>query len=379
MAIERTASWQPTWAVAPGEILLEVLEERGMTQSELARRMGRPIKTINEIIKGKAAITPETAIQLERSLAIPAQVWNNLESNYRGALAREQARRELEKEGSWVDRFPLRDLVRHGLVRSRVSKAECLGELLAFFQVSSRKAWEATWLRPASSFRASPAFESRPEAIAVWLRWGEIQAEGIECGAFDAKRFRQALRKIRHLTNDEPFFVIIERVRALCAECGVVLVVTPELNGAPVSGAARWLVADRALIQLSLRHKSDDQFWFSFFHEAGHVLSSQRRRDYIDAVNGGTDEDDDAEADANRFARDELIPPNDYDAFLASRERTTTSVRSFARELGIAPGIVVGRLHRDKKLDQSELNGLKKRIRWLAPPRRTPTRVNQSG
>lgn len=378
MATERTASWQPTWAVAPGEILLEVLEERGMTQSQLARRTGRPIKTINEIIKGKAAVTPETAIQLERSLAIPAQVWNNLESNYRGTLARAQARLELENESSWVDRFPLKDLVRHGIVKPRVSKAERLEELLAFFQVSSPKAWEATWLRPASSFRASPAFKLRSEAIAVWLRWGEIQADGIECGAFDAKRFRQALQKIRHLTNDEPFFVTLERVRALCAECGVVLVVTPELNGAPVSGAARWLAADRALVQLSLRHKSDDQFWFSFFHEAGHVLSSRGRRDYIDAVTAGTEENDDAEAEANRFARNELIPPDEYDAFLANRNCTTASVRTFARELGIAPGIVVGRLHRDKKLDPSELNGLKKAIRWLAPPPRASTRVSKS-
>ena len=62
--------WNPTWAVSPGEVLVEALEERDMTQAELARRMARPLKTISEIATGKAAITPETAIQLERALGI---------------------------------------------------------------------------------------------------------------------------------------------------------------------------------------------------------------------------------------------------------------------------------------------------------------------
>lgn len=369
MAIEQAKSWQPTWAVPPGDILQEVLDERGMTQSELARRTGRPVKTINEIIKGKAAITPETAIQFERSLSIPAQFWNNLESNYRAILANGEARRELEKESSWVDRFPVKDLVRHGLVRTRGSKADRLGDLLAFFQVSSPKAWEATWLRPASAFRASPAFESRPEAIAVWLRWGEIQAGGIECVAFDAELFHDALRIIRGLTNCEPFSASLERVKELCANSGVALVVTPELIGAPISGAARWPATDKALIQLSLRHKSDDQFWFTFFHEAGHLLSSQRRQEYIDAI-GDVGESNDVEASANRFARDQLIPPDEYCDFLASTEFTPASVRSFAMELGIAPGIVVGRLQHDDKLAPSKMNSLKRPIRWLAAPPR---------
>ena len=75
--------WQPDWSVPPGDVLLEALEERSMTQAELAGRMGRPLKTINEIVKANAAITPDTAIQLERALGVSAQFWNGLEANYR--------------------------------------------------------------------------------------------------------------------------------------------------------------------------------------------------------------------------------------------------------------------------------------------------------
>src|SRR6266571_179023 len=117
MANNPTPTWQPDWAVAPGEILLEALQDRGMTQAELAQRMARPPKTINEIIKGKAAITAETAIQLERALGISARFWNNLESNYREAMARIQSAMELEKEADWARRFPVKALEKFGLIR----------------------------------------------------------------------------------------------------------------------------------------------------------------------------------------------------------------------------------------------------------------------
>ena len=90
--------WRPDWAVSPGEILLEALEERGMSQAELARRTNRPVKTINEIVRGKAAITPETAIQLELVLSVPASFWNNLEIRYREHLAGSEARKQLERD-----------------------------------------------------------------------------------------------------------------------------------------------------------------------------------------------------------------------------------------------------------------------------------------
>ena len=78
-------------AIPPGELLEEELEERGMSQIELARRMGRPRQKINEIIKGKRAITPATALQLEQVLGISARLWLGLETDYRLTLARQGA------------------------------------------------------------------------------------------------------------------------------------------------------------------------------------------------------------------------------------------------------------------------------------------------
>lgn len=327
--------------------------------------MDRPTKTINEIVRGKAAITPETAIQLERALGVAARFWINLETAYREHLARDQAERELERNAGWVTRFPVRDLARHGLVRGGGEKSQVLADLLVFFRVSSPSAWERHWLQPSASLRASRAFTSSPESAAAWLRWGEIEASKIRCRPFDSKGLRRTLAQIRLLTPKEPLSVTLSHMRESLAECGVALVLTPELEGARLSGAARWLGSDKALIQLSLRYKSDDQLWFSLFHEAGHLLSSGRRRDSVD----GPEEDradrrEGEEEDADRFARHGLIPPKDFGKLIEQGDFTAAAVRAFARQQGIAPGIVVGRLQREGIIPHSQLNGLKKRLRW---------------
>jgi HTH-type transcriptional regulator/antitoxin HigA len=359
MATERFASRD--WAVPPGEILLEALHDRGMSQSELARRMGRPVKTVNEIVNAKAAITPDTAIQLELVLGISASFWNNVETIFREHLARERSMHELQEQGAWASAFPLRSLIKHRLIDRRPTDAETVASLLAYFRVGSQSAWERHWLSPAASFRRSQAFASSPHAVAAWLRWGELLAERCETQPFEASGFLEALTEIRGVTRREPT-LMIPRVQALCAKAGVALALTPELPGTRLSGAARWLMPTKALIQLSLRHKANDQFWFSFFHEAAHVLD-RKQGSFIDGPDLGESTDED-ELKADRFARDFLIPEGEYASFVANKTFTPDAVRAFAQEQGIAPGIVVGRLQRDRYIAPSQLNGLKKAIHW---------------
>lgn len=357
--------WTPDWAVPPGDILREVLEERGMSQVELSKRIDRPKKTISEIINGKAAITAETAIQLERALGVTARFWNRLESDFREARARQQADAELENEADWAARFPFRELQRYGVLEAGDSKARLAEHLLEFFRVSNRSAWERTWLAPVVSYRKSPVFASAPEAVSAWLRWGEILAEKVECDPFDAPAFRRTLTAARDLTR-EPINSAIDRLQEVCAACGVAVVLTPELGRAPINGAVRWPSARKAVIQLSLRQKSDDQFWYTFFHEGEHVLQGYKQGEFVD---GEFDETEDASAEeqANSEARNLLIPLGDLAAFLQRADFSIDAVRTFARELGIAPGLVVGRLQRDGHLAPSALNHLKKPLRWGRP------------
>lgn len=366
MASNPTPTWQPDWAVAPGEILLEALQDRGMTQAELAQRMARPPKTINEIIKGKAAITAETALQLERALGISARFWNGLESTYRDSLARQEAQRELESNVSWLDGFPIADLVRYRQIERGTSRAQTLANLLSYLGISSPAAFERHWLSSAAAFRSSQAFLASPKAVAAWLTWGEREASKIDVAPYDAARFRQALQDIRPLTRRVPFMQILRQVKEMCAEAGVVIILIPELKGTHLSGAARWL-GSKAVIQLSLRHKKDDQFWFTLYHEAGHLLSSTRRRDYVDPAEPlPTHEVDDDEIAANHFARDTLLPPADYVAFANIGDFSQAAILAFANRQQIAAGIVVARLQTDQQIPRSHSNDLKKTISFVA-------------
>lgn len=357
MADSSKPGWQPDWAVAPGEILLEALQDREMTQFELAQRLGRPLKTINEIIKGKAAITPETAIQLERTLGISARFWTGLETQYRDSLARHQAEQDLEAQAHWVDTFPITDLVRHRLIERGRNKAATLANLLSWLGISSPSAYDR--LDSAAAYRASPAYAASPNALRAWLRWGELQAARVAAPPFDARLFRKLLAEIRPMTRKEPFAQVFEHLQDMCAEAGVIVVLTPELSGTHLSGAARW-IGSKAVIQLSLRHKTDDQFWFTFFHEAAHLLSGLRRRDYVDGVQ--LDDNDPREDAANQFARDLVVPPDDYACFVQAGDFSRAAVRAFAESQAIAAGLVVGRLEHDKRVGPAQLRSLKRAI-----------------
>src|SRR5437867_9431487 len=122
MGAEQTYVYSPDYAVPPGDTLLEVMESLGITQAELAERTGRPQKTINEIVKGKAAITPDTALQLERALGISARTWNGLEANYQLQLAEQRDRARLEAYADWAERLPLAELRKRGHIPEADSK-----------------------------------------------------------------------------------------------------------------------------------------------------------------------------------------------------------------------------------------------------------------
>src|SRR5262245_16338701 len=122
--------YAPTSVSPPGETLLEILEARGMSQADLADRTGRPKKTINEIIQGKAAITPETALQFELVLGIPAAFWNARERNYREAIARSRESEALQNYVQWMEAFPYRAMVKSGWIQNASTAAERVSILL---------------------------------------------------------------------------------------------------------------------------------------------------------------------------------------------------------------------------------------------------------
>jgi addiction module HigA family antidote len=348
--------YTPDVASAPGATLLDLLNERGMSQAELAARTGRPLKTINEIVKAKTAITPETAIQLERVFGVPASFWNNREAQYRESLARRKQREELKRAAHRLREIPTRAMEKLGWIASQKDPAAKLEQIFGFFGVGSLEALEGRALD--ARFRQSKAFKAKPIAVGAWIRKGHLDADQIECAPFDAARFRKGLIEARRLCEEMPAD-FAERLVALCAKAGVAVVFVPELPGTHLSGAARWLSPTKALIQLSARHKSDDHFWFTFFHEAAHILKHGRKKVFIDGDDG---ESTDEETEANAFASDKLIPQEEWERFVASSRYTKAGIVRFAKQVGVSPGVVVGRLQYERKLGFKFCNDLKRRI-----------------
>jgi Zn-dependent peptidase ImmA (M78 family) len=284
-------------------------------------------------------------------------MWNNLEANYREQLARIESSKDLSSQKEWLQRIPTKELIERGAIEPTTDTTVLIERTLRFFGVACVESWMEGWSNPQFAFRKSPTAAGHDGALATWLRLAELEAQDQECSAYDAKAFSANVRKIRELTTKSPE-VFVSRMSKLCAEAGVALALVPEIKGARVNGAAKWITPTKAMIALNLLGKSNDLFWFTFFHEAGHVLNDSKKELFVDIEYA----DDPREEAANTFARHLLIPPQ-YESELPSL-RTYAAVESFARRLKVAPGIVVGRLQREKVIPYSHLNGLKVRLDW---------------
>lgn len=343
------------FATPPGVILEEILEDLGISKKEFAERCGLSTKHVSQIINAKASITPDTAIRFERVLNVKASLWNNLEANFRTFEAKQKAAKELESALAWAKEFPINEMVERGLIEKPGNKKHLVEVIWSFFGVASIRTWEEQYTSPRAVFRHSPTYKSDLKALIVWLRIGELRAQKIRTEPYNKDRFRQALEQIRSLTNERPQ-VFEPKLKELCRQAGVVVVLEREFKKTRVSGATRWLSPDKAIIQLSLRHKTNDHFWFSFFHEAGHVLMHSKKQGFVDEPDGGGSKQED---EANAFASRRLISSKDYREFVRRGRFSDAGIRSFARSIGIAPGIVVGRLQHDMHIPYSHHNKLK--------------------
>jgi len=354
--IEKKAQFSPNYSVHPGETLLEVLASRGITQAELATRIGRPLKTVNEIAKGKASLTAETALQFERALDVPAELWNALEAHHQLLLAQQRENTRIESYVGWLRKLPVAEMKQRGILSRVKDSSVLIKEALRFFGIDSpdNLALSST----VAAFRRSRTFSPNDLALQTWLRIGERAAQDLPCRPFDRAAFRQVLEETRKLSLEDDLSTIKLRIVEACCSCGVAVVFIPALDHTHVSGAARWITPDKALIQMSCRHKTDDHVWFTFFHEAAHILLHGKKEGFLD---DRIEDSEKEEREANSFAANALIPSASMNSLVRQRPLSKEKILSFANALGISPGIVVGQLQWRKRLPPvTTLNKLKR-------------------
>jgi HTH-type transcriptional regulator/antitoxin HigA len=337
----------PQIAFHPGETLEEKLEELGMGPKEFAVRTGKPEKTIIAIIKGNSSITAEMAVQFEHVLKIPAHFWLNMQRTYDEFIAREEREKVLADSIGWAKLFPLKEMIKKGWLPQNNSIETMTSELLAFFSISNHGAWEDYYLKQQLkvAFRISLSHTKEPYAISAWLRKGDLQAAELTATDYNEKNFKDSLPDIKSVMAKHPAD-FSKKLQSICLAAGVKVVYTTCLPKAPIAGSTRWL-NDTPLIQLSGRYKRNDSFWFTFFHEAGHIILHGKKDIFLEKI-VYSDIDKKKEEEADNFAVKWTLTKEEEQEIIDSAPLSESDIKSFAKKFNTHPAIIVGRLQHDK-------------------------------
>lgn len=340
----------PAEVFPPGEFLREELEAREWSQQELADILDRPPRLISELIAGKRALTPETAKGLADAFGTSPEYWLNLESQYQLSKVK-VSNDNVARKARLYDKFPVREMLRRGWVRSSENIEVLEERFCAFFSIPDMNA-EPELCHNAKKTRATTA--GSPLQLA-WLFRVNAMASQQAVPAYSEAKLRRALNKLKALILSAEE---VRHVPRILADAGVRLVFVEPMAGSRMDGACFWLDSDKPVVGMTLRFDRIDNFWFVLRHEIEHVLQEDGKADsqaVIDSDVGiGNDELPQCERRANKAGADFCVPSAELENFIAYVQPyfSEEKVLRFAQRINVHPGLVVGQLQR--KLDRHD-------------------------
>lgn len=354
--MDKSTAFLPNWASNPGNTITDILNERNISLVSFAQQMDSTINQIEKLITGTLPISSDIANRLEVNLGASAEFWINRDNQYRESLERIQ-----KQHASWLKELPLKDMIKFGWINN---SGNPLKDCLDFFNVSSINEWREKSNQEIGqlAFRTSTSFNADFGATSTWLRRGEIVTNNLKCNPWDLELFIETLEKIKPLTKKKNPKDFIPKLIELCANCGVAVGIVQTPSGCRASGATKFINPERALLLLSFRYLSDDQFWFTFFHEAGHLVLHGDKSIHIESTEKNQQVTNEEE-EANAFAAEMLIPYTLHTK-LKSIRGNKRNIITLAMEAGISPGIVVGQMQYLGLIDFKYLNSYKRRYNW---------------
>lgn len=344
--------YNPPLVYHPGTTLEEKLTEIGMGPKEFALRTGKPEKTISAIIKGDSSITHDMALQFEIVTKIPVHFWINHQKSYDDYIARTKRQAVIDQAIEWSKKFPVSEMIKKCWINKSASDNEKAIELLSFFGFANHLAWHDYYCNQELKivFRISLANTNDPYAISAWLRKGELQASELTSTHYSEKKFSSSLPEIKSIMSNQPadFFKQLQQV---CLDAGVKVVYTSSLPKAPICGSTRW-INDTPLIQLTGRYKRNDSFWFTFFHEAGHILLHGKKDVFLEKVNYN-DIDHEKEIQADNFAVKWTLNEDQEKEIIRELPLNKEQIKHYAKKFSTHPAIIIGRLQHNKLVPYS--------------------------
>ncbi len=360
MAVKKTGISRDL-IIHPGETIAEVIEKRGITQSELASRTGVSPAYVSNVIAGKKGISSKFAMGLEYALGVPKSFWINLQANYEAELLEMNEEKTISKQEREA-RADLQEVVRYLRRRGKLPVYEKMDASI----LSLRKALQISSIAnlkeilPMGAFRmASTAVN--PYVLGAWLRLCQMAANSkYILNKFDDKRIVELSDEIKFIMckNEENFQ---NDLKVVMGKYGIDFSIVKNFRGVPVQGYI--CQKDEGLYQMALtiRGTFADIFWFSLFHELGHIINGDVGKT-VKFIDDGCDTDKERAADS--FARNMLLAPESYESFIQSGDFSIDAICRYARSQNVMPYIVIGRLQKEKYLDYSMYSGYKLRYKW---------------
>ena len=335
-------------ATPPGATIKEQLLDRGLSQKEFAVRMGMSEKHISKLINGEVQLTPDVAVRLEMVLGVPAKFWNKLEATYREKLVKAKVENDMDTDKELAKKLPYREMYKNGWVPETRDTTEKVIYLRKYFEVVNLGIIKDMQLSKIACRRLAETEKSNL-ALLAWAQKAKLEARTIETSLVNLETLKKSLPEIRSMTTMNPSDFCPKLIELLSG-CGIALVFLPHIGGSFLHGAT-FYDGKKIVVGLTVRGKYADKFWFSLFHELGHILLG-----HINQPNGTTEED---EAAADSFAKETLIPTEEFNAFTDQNDFSKAAICAFAQEKHILCGIVVGRLQKEGFINYSRCNDLK--------------------
>jgi HTH-type transcriptional regulator/antitoxin HigA len=356
------ATRRPAEVFPPGDFLREELEERGWSQADLAEILGRPSAAVNEVIRGRRRITPDTATGLAAALGTSPEFWMNLEAAYQLWQVRSIDADSVSQRAQLYAKVPVRDMVRRGWIEPSKNIKVLEGRVLDFLGVSSITEEPMVFQHAA---RKSSSYAAITPAQTAWLLRARQLAQTVQAGRYSTQSSDRALVRLRELLHAPQE---VRHVSRILSEAGVRLVIVEPLSGGKIDGATFWLDKSAPVIALTMRYDRLDYYWFTLLHELSHVRSGEEVLDSeISMTRAGTDKPE-GERRADEFASRFLIEPQQMDNFIA-RVRplySTRRIEGFARTILVHPAIVVGQLQFREEVGWSSFRKLLVPVRDMA-------------
>ena len=348
--------------IHPGETIADVLEDRGITQAELSSRTGVSPAYVSNVIAGKKGISANFAMGLEYALGVPKSFWLNLQANYESELLEMNEAQTITNEERNV-REDLKDIVKYlrqrGIMPIREKKDESILSLRKALQISNIANLKE--MIPAGAFRMATNTTVNPNVLGAWIRLCQLTSnDKIISSKFDKKYTNDLINEIKDIMCQKDTD-IQRNLRDVMEKYGIDFSVVRNFRGAPVQGYISQKSEGIYQIVLTIRGAFADIFWFSLFHEIGHIVNGDIGKNFKFLDDGS---DYEKELAADLFARDMLLSPESYKMFVQKGDFSIEAIQKYAGSQKVMPYIVIGRLQKEEYLDYRMYSGYKLRYRW---------------